>query len=193
MCLSTKHDRDAIRQLLDSKGVQGKFIVINPAGGRNPGMVMDSKRWPPENFAVLAERLADHTGAGIILLGGPGDGQLIEAVASRMTTRPTMFVGGLSFGQIAALASLSRLYIGNDTGLTHLAAAAGTRTVMILGPSDPKRYAPFAPDTLALWKPTTVSTSGVAGGIPQNWDWARDGIGVDEAEAQIRSFLARSP
>jgi ADP-heptose:LPS heptosyltransferase len=98
----------------------------------------------------------------------------------------------LSFGEIAALARGARLYIGNDTGLTHLAAAAGAKTVMILGPSDPNRYAPFAPDSLALWKPAALPGGGVAAGAPTDWDWARDGISVDEAEQQIRAWLSGS-
>jgi ADP-heptose:LPS heptosyltransferase len=75
--------------------------------------------------------------------------------------------------------------------MTHLAAAAGAKTVMILGPSDPQRYAPFTPNSLTLWKPASVDTRGVAGGQAQDWDWARDGIGVDEAEAKIRAFVAK--
>jgi ADP-heptose:LPS heptosyltransferase len=99
------------------------------------------------------------------------------------------FVGELSFGEIAALARDARLYVGNDTGLTHFAAAAGAKTVMLLGPSDPARYAPFGADAIALWKPTTLHQRGVGSGTPEAWDWSRDGIGVDEAEAQIAAWL----
>jgi ADP-heptose:LPS heptosyltransferase len=106
--------------------------------------------------------------------------------------RPMMeLVGVLSFGEMAALAAESVLYLGNDTGLTHYAAAAGAKTVMILGPSDPARYAPYTRNSLALWKPAQVSAVGVAGGAPQAFDWARDGIRVEEAEARITSFLSR--
>jgi hypothetical protein len=60
---------------------------------------------------------------------------------------------------------------------------------MILGPSDPARYAPFTPDALALWKPGAVQTGGVAAGVPAGWNWAEHGIGVDEAEARIVAYL----
>lgn len=182
-------DRDYVRALLDEQDIGAPYIVLSPAGGRNPGMVMDTKRWPPHHLAALADRLAARLAARVVLVGGPDDDLLLAAVAEIMQAPALRLAGKLSFGQIAALAAGARLYVGNDTGLTHLAAAAGAPTVMILGPSDPARYAPFADSAIALWKPAPVSRSGVAGGAPKDWDWARDGIGVDEAEARILAFL----
>lgn len=185
-------NRDSVHAFLTARGIDTPFLVMNPAGGRNPGMVMDSKRWPFENFAQLADRLSTKIGANqAVLVAGPGDETLVSAVQSRLRMPSTAFVGELSFGQIAALANMGRIYIGNDTGLTHLAAAAGAKTVMILGPSDPARYAPFTPDSIALWKPATLHQRGVADGTPEDWNWTRDGIGVDEAEEKILNFLNR--
>ncbi len=182
-------EQNQVLSLLEGQGVRQPFIVVNPAGGRNPGMVLDMKRWPPGNFAALADRLAKQLGAQVVLVGGPDDDLLLVSVADAMKTPALRLAGKLSFGQIAALASLARMYVGNDTGLTHLAAAAGAKTIMILGPSDPERYSPFAPDALALWKPTLVPYGGVAAGAPADWDWSRDGISVDDAEQQIRAWL----
>ena len=179
---------DLSRKLAD-RGIEQQYMVINSTGGRNPGMVMDAKRWPPEHFAALADRLAAKLSAQVILLGGPNDGDIIRAVLAHMTTTAAALVGELSFAEIALLANRSQLYVGNDTGLTHLAAAAGAPTAAIFGPSDPKRYAPFAPNAITLWKPAQVQQAGVAAGTPANWDWSRDGIGVDEAEQQILTFL----
>jgi ADP-heptose:LPS heptosyltransferase len=182
-------DQAAVQGKLHEHGIDGAYLVINPAGGRNPGMVMDAKRYPPEQIAALANRLAPALGASVVLIGGGGDEALVTAVQDRLDAPAAAFVGALSFGEIAPLAHDARLYIGNDTGLTHLAAAADAKTVMILGPSDPARYAPFAPDALALWKPTEIQRGGVAAGAPADWDWQRDGIGVDDAEQQIRAWL----
>ena len=176
---------DRITELLPVYGVESPFIVVNPTGGSNPGMVMDAKRWPPENFAGLAH----HLDAQIVLLGGPNDGDIVVAVEHHLSEPAVSFVGELSFGEIAALAHLSDGYIGNDTGLTHLAAAAGAKTVMIMGPSDPARYAPFTLDSLALWKPASLRAGGVVAGTPDDWDWSRDGIDVETAVEQVRAFL----
>ncbi len=105
---------------------------------------------------------------------------IVEAVANPCAAESAMHIG-LSFPQVALLAHHARLYIGNDTGLTHLAAAAGARTAMILGPSDPKRYAPFVPDALAV-----VETCPGGSGGRQCRDAARSGTGRAMASAWMR-------
>jgi ADP-heptose:LPS heptosyltransferase len=182
-------DRASIRQRLTALGLDQPYWVVNPAGGRNPGMTLDLKRWPPQHFAALIERLSPRLKATTILLGGPADMPILEAVAAYLPARPVMLAGGLTFGEIGALAADSVLYLGNDTGLTHLAAAAGARTAMIFGPSDPLRYAPFTPASLSLWKPSAVEAGGVWAGVPEGWSWEQDGIGVDEVEARLCEWL----
>lgn len=178
-------DLDAIQALIPDK----PYVVIAPIGGNNPGMIFSAKRWLPENFARLADTLAERLGVEIVLIGSAKDTAILDAVVQHMQTRPTRFDGGLSFGQIGALASQSRVYIGNDTGLTHIASASGARTVMILGPSDPQRYAPFVPDALVLWKPVALNEGGVAGADVDDWDWARDGIGFEAVKQAVLDYL----
>jgi len=179
-----------IDQLLDRRGVRRPYLVINPTGGDNPGMKFVSKRWPTDNFAMLADLLADSYGWQVVLLGGPKDSGLVNTVRSAMQTPVTPFIGELSFAQIAALAAGSALYVGNDTGLTHLAAAAGAPTAAIFGPTDPRRYMPFTRQTTALWQPIDIEAGGVAHADQRTgFDWARDGISVGSALHQIHRFL----
>lgn len=182
--------QQAVQQLLRERGIQTPYIVINPAGGKNPGAVLDSKRWPPAQFAELADWLALETGAQIVLLGGPQDAPIIEAFRKCSHTKSQAFIGELTFPQIGALAADALLYVGNDTGLTHIAAASGAKTVMVLGPTDPRRYAPNTPNSLALWKPAALPSTG-ANAAHNRWDWERDGIRAEEALVQVRAFLAR--
>src|SRR5688572_25481450 len=184
-------DIEAVRQMLGAQGIAAPYIVVNPAGGRNPGMTMDIKRWPPLQLAELARRLAQRYGANLVVIGGPQDTELVDAVQALLRPMPSAsFPGVFTFPQLGALAREALVYIGNDTGVTHYAAAAGGKTVMILGPSDPVRYAPFTPDSLALWKFSSLPSGGVASGAPQDWDWVRDGISVDEAESKIINWLS---
>jgi ADP-heptose:LPS heptosyltransferase len=183
---------ESLQRKLDAKQIARPYVVINPAGGSNPGMQLDLKRWPPEQFASLIEKLQQAFGINIVLIGGPKDQAIVEAVQASLQKPLPSLVGELSFAEIAALAQQSRLYVGNDTGLTHLAAAAGANTLMILGPSDPVRYAPFAPNAIALWKPSGVRAEGVVTGAPADWTWERDGVEVDTVFEAVKPYLEMS-
>lgn len=183
-------DLKAASTALDSAGIRPPFVLVNPAGGSNPGMSLDAKRYPPDSLAHVIRGLQAH-GLTVALTAGPKDAPIIAQLqASLAPAAPlTAIIGTLNLRQIGALASLSQLYIGNDTGLTHLAAASGAKAVMLMGPSSPRRYAPFTPDSLALWKPADISQRGVVDGAPADWDWARDGITPQDALARILDFL----
>lgn len=181
-------DRANVQSMLHSRGITGSYMVVNPAGGTNPGMHMASKRYPPEKLAQVTNAIAADLSAQVVIVSGPDDTSVVNDFRAYLDQRPLTFIGELSFGEIAALASETRLYIGCDTGVTHFAAAAGAPTVMIMGPSDPRRYRPFTPDSIALWQPVELHSGGVAAG-QSTFDWERDGITPEDAIAQIRDFL----
>ncbi len=187
----TERARAAVRARLAAEHIGAPFLVAHPGGGANPGAQLASKRYPPARFAEILNRVAEECAATVILLGGPGDVDLAEEVAGHLTVRSSNWVDRLSFQEIGALAADALFYIGNDTGLTHLAAASGARAVMLMGPTDPRRYAPYTSDHLALWKPVALAGGGAANADRREWDWARDGVGVDEAVERIQAFLAR--
>lgn len=166
------------------------FVVIHPAGGTNPGMDMPTKRWTAENFAVLAERCVTHLGQQVMVVGGPNDGPITANVLRTMRVPAIDLTGQLSFGEVAALAQRATLYVGNDTGLSHIAAAAGARVLIVFGPSDPQRYGPFATPGPArhAWRPTNLP-GGVSAGPPPDFTWARDGISVEEVWAELLTLL----
>ena len=180
---------ESLQAKLAEKHIETSYIVINPAGGNNPGMTLDSKRWLPQNFAEVANQLSTELDCDIVLLAGPNDAPIIEAVRQYLTVPAHEFLGTLSFPEIGALAKNSRFYLGNDTGLTHIAAASGAKTAMILGLTDPVRYAPFTDNSLALWKPIPLDEGGVASVNSANWDWERDGISVEQVLIELRTFL----
>lgn len=183
------HAQTHIEKIITEKNITQPYIVIHPAGGANPGMVMSSKRWLPHHFAQLAIWLHQTYHATIILIGANSDTPIISAMTHHLTIPYHDLTGTFNLMQIGALGKNAMIYIGNDTGLTHLVAATGAKTAMILGPSSPKRYAPYHPNALALWKPVNLPTGGVAQLI-ENWDWERDGIGVDEVISAIASFVS---
>jgi ADP-heptose:LPS heptosyltransferase len=139
-------------------------IVLHPGGGENPGTHMPSKRWPAERFGALAARLTrgdamrDHKPADVLVVGGPGDralaaqvvataagvdaGQASVAGSSAAAGRVIDLAGRLSLGATAALIATADAYVGNDSGVAHLAAAVGTPVVVLFGPTSAARYGP---------------------------------------------------
>jgi ADP-heptose:LPS heptosyltransferase len=119
-------------------------------------MTLLAKRWPAARFAQLADRVTDNLGGHIVLVGGPGDKDISAQVRHHARRRLIDLTGQLSFGALGALSRHAALYIGNDTGATHMAVAMGAPTIMLMGPTDPRRYGPYrptAPDTVAWVAP----------------------------------------
>lgn len=146
----TEAAQAAVRSLLAAAQIAGPFIVAHPGGGVNPGARFESKRLPPQLFAEMLNRVAPARGASVILLGGPGDAELVAELVRQLLVHTVSWVDRLTFPEIGALAAQALVYIGNDSGLTHLAAASGAKTVMLMGPTDPQRYGPFARDAIAV-------------------------------------------
>ncbi len=178
--------------LLDSSKT---LILVHPGGGVNAGMTMTEKRWPARNFAALADRLADLLGGQIGLIGIESDRPALDTFRSAVQRPIRDLTNQLSLPQIGALASQAALYLGNDNGVAHLAAASGGRVLMIFGPSDPRRYAPFVPPerARAVWRRVELPSQGVRGGLPRSFDWERDGATVEDAWQAALSLLQQVP
>ncbi len=182
-------DRKAVIALLQDSHLMDKpFALIHPGGGRNPGMQLEVKRWPPPNFAQLAVRIMREIKTPVALVGGLGDGPILDSVRGLINI-PIVNFGPRPWGQIGALAERCVLYVGNDTGATHLAVGAGARVVMILGPSDPRRYAPYGrPDRVAfVWREWGVPAAGVAAGA-SGFSWDK-GATVDEVMETVIKLM----
>lgn len=129
------------RKQLQAAGVaEGHPIVVFVAGSANS----PEKRWPAENFASLATRLASELSANIVLLGSKGESGVSEQIARRASGRLTDLTGSTSLGEAAAILSIADLVISNDTGLAHVSPAVGTRTLVIFGPTDPATTRPYS-------------------------------------------------
>ncbi|GAB1422052.1 glycosyltransferase family 9 protein [Anaerolineales bacterium] len=159
------------------------YIVVNPNGGQNPGMQMDSKRYPLEFLAQVVNQLLDQQGFSIVLVGSKADQERSNYFTSLLHHPVQNLTGALSFADIAAISRNSRYYLGNDTGLTHLAAATGVKTFMIMGPSNPIRYAPINPNASALYQ-TIYAGEGVSESTLV-WDWPTMGIQPDQVFRRI--------
>lgn len=114
----------------------GNYVCVHP------GASVSSRRWTTHNFAIVADRLAGQ-GFQIILTGTKAETSLTQAVAQAMQFPSIDLAGKTNLGTIAALLKESQLLICNDTGISHLAAALGVKSVVVFSNSDPQRWAPL--------------------------------------------------
>ena len=125
------------------------WLVLGPTANWH------SKVWPADRFAELALRLTApegaFPGAGIAILGGPGDQERSMATPV-LTALPQALdlVGKLDLPEVAAVLARAAMFIGNDSGLMHLAAAAGAPTIGLFGPTPSDEYGPAGPKASAV-------------------------------------------
>ncbi|MFY8208557.1 MAG: glycosyltransferase family 9 protein [Caulobacter sp.] len=137
---------------LHEGGETGPILALGPAAN------WIGKVWPIERFTQTAAQLLDKDGpmAGgrLLILGGPEDTRMVEELRMASARGRTIDLTG-KVDLLTAYACLKRasLFIGNDSGLMHIAAAAGTPTIGLFGPSDERRYAPWGEHAVAVRGP----------------------------------------
>jgi heptosyltransferase II len=114
----------------------GDLVVLCPASASAA-----TKRWPPDRFAALCDRLAQR-GFACAVATGPGERDLGDTVAQAARAAPPVVGTDLDAVELAAVFARARLVVANDSGPAHLAAAVGTPVVAFFGPTDPGRTAP---------------------------------------------------
>ena len=124
------------RHWFEASGVGRPMVLIHPAA------VFETKQWAVEKFAELAGQLASG-GCGIVVTAGPGQQALLQRFDELVTDRVATIVPPLPLDRFSALAGLCDLYVGNDTGPTHLAAALGRPIVVVFGSSDAEVWHPW--------------------------------------------------
>ena len=121
----TPEDRAEADQWLERNGVHPPFLAIAP------GSIWGTKRWP--GYAELVTRL----GEPVVIVGGPEDRPLGEAIARAAPARIRNAAGALSLRGSAALIARARLLVSNDSAPLHFAGAVGTPAIAIFGPTVP--------------------------------------------------------
>jgi heptosyltransferase-2 len=119
-----------------------RFLAIHPGSGAA------RKNWPADRFAALAERLA--AGQPFLLVEGPADA---DAAAPARTIPGSVHARDLPPRLLGAVLAHAGLYVGNDSGVSHLAAAWGAPVLALFGPTDPAQWAPVGPRVRVLRAP----------------------------------------
>ena len=118
-----------------------------------PGARWEPKRWPVRHFIELVARLQTEVDA-IVLLGSTADADCCRELATAVSLPCLDLAGKTTLLQAGALLQQTRLFVGNDSGLGHLATAVGTASLALFGPGDPARYSPWGSQGYWLQSPT---------------------------------------
>jgi ADP-heptose:LPS heptosyltransferase len=129
-------DDEQFRQLSDAFHLKNDYVCIH-AGSR-----LLSRRWGQKNFARVADGIHG-MGFQVVLTGSQDEKEMVDEVESQMKCSAVNVAGKTSLGVLAALVRSARLLVCNDTGVSHIAAAMKTPSVVIVTGSDPKRWAPL--------------------------------------------------
>jgi lipopolysaccharide heptosyltransferase I len=112
------------------------------------------KQWPPESYRALALRLMKHGGIRLLLLGGPGERALLQAISRGIEDQVLQSVDG-SIADLVALLRRTHLAVGNDTGPLHLAAALDVPAIGLYGPTRADRNGPYGPRATSIQSSTS--------------------------------------
>jgi heptosyltransferase-2 len=163
LLVASEEEAAAARPWLDRLGPD--FLAIHPGSGS------PRKNWPADRFASLIEARA--TGGPWLLVEGPADGAATDPLRGRPNA---VLARELPVRLLGVVLAKGGLYVGNDSGVTHLAAAFGAPTLALFGPTDPAQWAPIGTRV-------TVVRSG---------DRTMEGLGTDEAVRAAREIQDRS-
>lgn len=117
------------------------------------------RTWPAERYSRLADKLAEHCGAKIVLIGGKDTVENNNAIKDACAHKKSVInLGGkTTLKELFALMKHFHIFISNDTGPMHVAAAQGVPTIGLFGPNTPVRFAPLGKGNIALYEKTWCS------------------------------------
>ncbi len=141
-------------ELLNKFGIKKGDIIV----GINPGAQYGiAKRWHPERFGQAADRLAKKTGAKVIVFGGHSETDTAGVVQASMKEHAVNLAGKTSLRELMALIKTCSVFITNDSGPMHIAAALDVPTVAVFGSTDPAATGPFNKKSVVVREPVTCS------------------------------------
>jgi ADP-heptose:LPS heptosyltransferase len=115
---------------------RSRVIVIHPGSGSR------KKVWPLVRFLELVNHLQAHQDLKPLIVLGPAEGAEVQKAFEEMRSSAPILAKGLSLIQLASVMKGCRLFIGNDSGISHMAASLGLPVVVIFGPTNPKVWSP---------------------------------------------------
>jgi len=164
-----------------------------------PTAAWPGKMWPVERFAELARRLlapgGAMEGAHLLVTGGPGEQEKCSPLLEVVPPERRIDLVGAGIDEVGACFACVRLYVGNDSGLMHLAAAAGAPTIGLFGPTADAIYAPWGPKAVTVRVPRSHAEIKAEEGGEVTWHLSRnhmEDLDVETVEKAAIALLAKT-
>lgn len=143
-------NKENVENFLRKNKISGKDLIIGvcPAGIETTA----SRAWPKDRFAKLADLLVKNFNAKIIMVGSPKEKDYIDDVIGMMKSKALSSAGIFSLKDLFYFTEICTIFISNDTGPMHIAAAQGCPTLGIFGPETPVKYGPYGPKNAYVYK-----------------------------------------
>jgi hypothetical protein len=146
------------RILLDSatRKEGGRWLAGHGWNGReplaalHPGAGSQAKRWPPARFVALTRQLIVQERRKVLIIEGPAEPGLAQQVAQELPAPEVIRVEMVALDLLAPILERCSIFVGNDSGLAHLAAALQVPSVVLFGPTLPQHWAPLGPNVAVL-------------------------------------------
>lgn len=142
------------RNLLNSFGIDTSRVTVALGSGSTNSR---AKRWGAENFARLNDRLQQESGANVLLLGSADEADVARNVYQASSIKPFDLTGQTDLADAVAILSEVDMFVSNDMGLAHIAAAVGTKTIVIFGPTNPITTRPLGANVQIIRKDVECS------------------------------------
>lgn len=142
------------REILNKSGVEPDRTIIALGPGATNSR---AKQWPVEMFAELNDRFQREMNANVVIMGSANETEVAEKLSSLSNNKPIVLAGKTDIAEAAAVLSVADLFVSNDMGLAHLAAAVGTPTLVIFGPTNDVTTRPFAANAEVIRHPVECS------------------------------------
>lgn len=158
-----------------------------------PGATRAGKTWPVERFGDLAARLTERggllEGAAVVPTGGPMDRGAAAVIGKALPAGRFVDMTGADLLTTAALMARADLFVGNDSGMMHLAAASGAPTLGLFGPTDERLYGPWGERAMAVRAPGVPVVFGKTSKTVSRTETQMGALTVDEVAAAAQRLL----
>ncbi len=172
---------------IKQNGLRGKkndkILAIHPGSGSK------RKNWPIENFIKVTTLITENLNSKLLIICGPADDNTVSLLQSNLNNKNIHIIKNLPLIKLAAILKNVDCFLGNDSGISHIAAAVVTPSILIFGPTDPNAWAPRGENVKVIKSDAECYICQDQGMIDCNTKKCLENVTVDKVFETIKTDL----